>query len=112
MALTYIDIDTNLIPYSFDIPLTNYGIKKTYTFSIKYNDVNKFFSIDIKDEISVIALGVKLCYNNYIFNKLRDSRLPDDIIVPYDVSKRATEITIDNFNKNVKLYIFKPEVFK
>ena len=36
----YIDIDVSKVPYSFSIKLTD----KTYTFTVKYNEVGKFLT--------------------------------------------------------------------
>lgn len=41
----YIDIDVSKVPYSFSIKLTD----KTYTFTVKYNEVGKFFTVDLLD---------------------------------------------------------------
>lgn len=39
----YHDIDVSKVPYSFSIKLTD----KTYTFTVKYNEVGKFFTVDL-----------------------------------------------------------------
>ena len=41
----YIDIDTSKVPYSFSIKLTD----KTFTFTVKYNELGGFYTIDLYD---------------------------------------------------------------
>ena len=38
----YLAIDVSQIPYSFSVKL----VDKTYTFTVKYNDAGKFFTVD------------------------------------------------------------------
>lgn len=52
----YIDIDTSKIPYTFSIKLTD----KTYSFTVRYNDVGGFFTIDL----SVANTGEVLAYGD------------------------------------------------
>ena len=41
----YINIDTAKVPYSFSIKL----VDKTFTFTVKYNDIGEFYTIDLYD---------------------------------------------------------------
>ena len=47
----YIDIDTAKVPYTFSVKLTD----KTYMFTIKYNEVGKFFIDTMK------LVGRRIC---------------------------------------------------
>lgn len=106
-----IDIKKDKIPYNFNIELTNFGELKTYIFTIKYNDVNDYFTLDIEDSNGVIIYGVKLTYGTPIFNNITLTRLPDEILVPLDPNDLESNITYDNFDETVFLYVFEPEVF-
>lgn len=111
MSISRIDIKKDRIPYKFNIELTNYKELKTYTFTVKYNDVNDYFTIDIEDSEGVIIYGVKLTYGTPIFNHLTLTKLPDEILIPLDPNEQTTVITFDNFNESVYIYVFDPEVF-
>ena len=61
----YIDIDVSKVPYSFSIKLTD----KTYTFTVKYNEVGKFFTVDLLDlNGDVLVFGEIIRYGRALFN--------------------------------------------
>lgn len=71
----YIDIDTAKVPYTFSVKLTD----KTYMFTIKYNEVGKFFTADLES-----SDGEPLVYGDIVryggpclaASKTSDSRYP------------------------------------
>ena len=68
----YIDIDVSKVPYSFSIKLTD----KTYTFTIKYNEVGKFFTVDLLDlNGDVLVFGEIIRYGRALFNVVEDLSL-------------------------------------
>ena len=75
----YIDIDVSKVPYSFSIKLTD----KTYTFTVKYNEVGKFFTIDLLDlNGDVLVFGEIIRYGRALFNVVEDARFPLPVIIP------------------------------
>ena len=69
----YIDIDVSKVPYSFSIKLTD----KTYTFTVKYNEVGKFFTVDLLDlNGDVLVFGEIIRYGRALFNVVEDERFP------------------------------------
>ncbi len=56
----YIDIDVSKVPYSFSIKLTD----KTYTFTVKYNEVGKFFTVDLLDLNALVQHKVLNSYQS------------------------------------------------
>ena len=75
----YIDIDVSKVPYSFSIKLTD----KTYTFTVKYNEVGKFFTVDLLDlNGDVLVFGEIIRYGRALFNVVEDERFPLPVIIP------------------------------
>lgn len=104
----YIDIDTSKVPYSFSIKLTD----KTFTFTVKYNELGGFYTIDLYDlNGNVLAFGEIVRYGRALFNVVEDERFPIPVIIPYCITDDGiTEVTKDNFGKAVKLYIYERRV--
>lgn len=111
MAINIIDVDIDAVPYSFDIELTNFTKPKTYTITIVYNDEFDFFTLSIADSEGDIANGNKMVYDNSVFNKITNTRLPDEVLFPTDPNNLETEITFENFNLSVFLYSLDAEEF-
>ena len=104
----YIDIDTSKVPYSFSIKLTD----KTFTFTVKYNELGGFYTIDLYDvNGNVLVFGEIVRYGRALFNVVEDERFPIPVIVPYCITDDGiTEVTKDNFGKAVKLYLYERRV--
>lgn len=104
----YINIDAAKVPYSFSIKLTD----KTYTFTVKYNDVGGFYTIDLYDlDGNILAFGEIVRYGRQLFNVIEDERFPIPVIMPLCISgSDVSEVTKDNFGKDVKLYLLERQV--
>lgn len=104
----YIDIDTSKVPYSFSIKLTD----KTFTFTVKYNELGGFYTIDLYDlNGNVLVFGEIVRYGRALFNVVEDERFPIPVIIPYCITDDGiTEVTKDNFGKAVKLYLYERRV--
>lgn len=100
----YINIDVDKIPYTFRIKLRD----KTFIFTIKYNDIGKFFTVDLFDSNGeILALGEIVRYGRPLFNTIEDDRFPIPIIVPLCINGTNTDgVTLDNLGSTVKLYIY------
>ena len=99
--MNYIDINKDLIPYTFDITLES----ETYTFRINYNSIADFFTVDLSKNGEVIIVGEKLVYAKPLFltTELKDT--PKIDILPFDLSGKADRITFENLNESVFLYL-------
>ena len=104
----YIDIDASKVPYSFTIKLTD----KTFFFTVKYNDIGGFYTIDLLDiNQNVLAFGEIVRYGRPLFNVVEDERFPIPVIIPLCITgEGVSEVTKDNFGKDVKLYLYERTV--
>lgn len=102
--LEYISIDASRVPYSFSIKLTD----KTYTFTVKYNGVGGFYTVDLSDVAgNVLAFGEVIRYGRPLFNVVEDERFPIPVIIPLCITgDGVSEVTRQNFGKEVKLYLY------
>lgn len=101
----YIDIDTSKVPYTFSVKLTD----RTYSFTIRYNDVGKFFTADLSVASTgeVLAYGDPIRYGRPLFNAIEDERFPLPVIIPLCLSGDDVDaVTWDNFGNEVKLYLY------
>ena len=104
----YLAIDVSRIPYSFSVKL----VHKTYSFTVKYNDIGKFFTMDLLDvNGNVLAFGEVVRYGRPLFNVLEDERFPIPVIIPFCITDAdVSEVTWENFGKDVKLYLYDRKV--
>lgn len=100
----YIDIDADKVPYSFSVKLTD----KTFTFTVKYNEIGGFYTIDLYDlNGNVLAFGEVVRYGRQLFNVVEDERFPLPVIIPVCITgDEVSEVTKDNFGRDVKLYLY------
>lgn len=99
--MNYIDIDKDLIPYSFEMSLNN----KTYQFTINYNNTHDFFTVDLHRNDEVLVNGEKIVYEKPLFATTQYKDIPDISILPYDLSGEVDRITFKNFNEKVFLFL-------
>ena len=101
--IEYINIDASKVPYSFSIKLTD----KTFSFTVKYNDTGGFYTIDLLDANgNVLVFGEIVSYARPLFNVVEDERFPIPVIIPLCITGDSiSEVTKENFGKDVKLYL-------
>ncbi len=106
--IEYIDIDISRVPYSFSVKLAD----KTFTFTIKYNAEGKFFTADLLDiNGNVLAFGEVIRYGRPMFNVVENERFPIPVIIPVCITgDNITEVTQENFGREVKLYLYERRV--
>ena len=104
----YIAIDVSRLPYTFSVKLTD----RTYSFTVKYNATGKFFTIDLYDvNGNVLAFGEIVRYGRPLFNVVEDERFPIPVIIPSCITDDSiSEVTWENFGKDVKLYLHERKV--
>lgn len=106
--IEYIDIDASRVPYSFSIKLFD----KTYMFTIKYNDAGGFYTADLQDvNGNGLAFGEVIRYGRQMFNVVENENFPIPVIIPICITgDDVSEITQQNFGKEVKLYLYERKV--
>lgn len=102
--IEYIDIQASRVPYSFTLKLTD----KTFIFTVKYNDIGGFFTVDLLDlNKNVLAFGEVVRYGRPLFYVVEDERFPIPVIIPLCITgDDISEVTKENFGKEVKLYLY------
>lgn len=102
--VSYIEVDTSKVPYSFAVKLDD----RTYAFTVKYNDAGGFYTVDLLDvNGEVLAFGEVIRYGRPLFNVVEDERFPLPVIIPTCIASDAvSEVTQENFGKDVKLYLY------
>ena len=81
----YIDVDTSKVPYTFSVKLGD----RTFAFSIRYNEVGGFFTVDlsIASTGEVLVYGDIVRYGRPLFNSVEDERFPVPVIMPLCLSE-------------------------
>lgn len=103
--MKYININKNLIPYRFEILIEN----ETFEFTVNYNELYDYFTIDLYRNNTPIVLGEKLVYKKPLFMSCFHKDIPKVLIVPYDISGKTDRITFENMNEQVFLYLLEDD---
>lgn len=99
--MDYIEVDKDLIPYSFLIDL---GADE-YELEFGYNERHDFFTVDLYKDDMTLLVGEKLVLGRRLFSDLTDVSAPTVSITPTDRSGEETRITYDNFERTVFLQV-------
>lgn len=104
----YIDINPDKVPYTFSVKLAD----KTYTLTIKYNDIGGFYTVDLVTLTGeVLAFGDPIRYGRAMFNSIEDERFPLPVIVPYCLTgEDFSVVTPENLGSSVRLYLHERQV--
>lgn len=101
MDFEYIEIEKEIVPYSFDIQLA----AEQFTMRVRYNEMHDYFTIDLEKEGKIIVQGEKVCYGTPLFSERYDIDLPPLEILPYDESGTENRVSYDNLGKTVFLMV-------
>lgn len=100
--MQYIEIEKDMIPYTFEITL---GIE-VFLFDVLYNDREGLFTVNLYDkDRNPLAYGEPLIYGEVLFDAVRDLEFPIVEIRPIDESGKESVITLDNLNDKVLLAV-------
>ena len=99
--MEYIEIEKDLIPYSFEIDLDD----DEYEIEVNYNERFDFFTVDLYKEGEPLVVGEKLMLNRQLFDGLANVQLPKTKIIPMDRANEESRITYDNLQSTVFLYV-------
>lgn len=97
-----LEINKELIPYTFDILLggVQFGVR------VDYNTKGDMFTLSLYKEDELICAGEPLIYGVPLW---KDVYMPDKYpaitIIPIDESGEATAVTYDNLNRTVFLVV-------
>lgn len=107
-----IEIDKDLIPYRFDLELSN----KIYTFIIKYNFISDFFTMDLSLNNEILVQSEKIVLNEQLFKDLyedSEGNLNEDFfteaLIFKSSNKNIDKITFSNLQDEVKLFYYTRE---
>lgn len=96
-----IEIDKELIPYSFEIELG----ADMYTLEINYNEHADLFTATLYKDEEILSIE-PIIYGVPLFQDVYEAGVfPPLDIVPLDEAGNETAVTWDNFNKTVFLTI-------
>mgnify|MGYP005778390945 CR=1 FL=1 len=97
--MNVIEIEKDLIPYTFEIELEN----EVFVFEIDYNERYDFFTVTLYKNDIVLVQGEKIILNRPLFEGVSDVNLPKVTITP--VSNSEGRITFDNLGESVFLKV-------
>lgn len=97
----YLDIEKEAIPYTFETVLRN----ETYQFTINYNSVGDFFTVDVYKNSVPLRFGEKVVYGQPLFINHRYIGAPRLFIIPYDTTENAKRVSYENMSEDVFLYV-------
>jgi len=100
--MDYIDIEKDLIPYRFDVSLSD----RMYTMEVHYNAEHDYFSLNLERDGEVLVVGEKLVYGVPLFDDVTDERFPRVKIVPYDEAEMSQSVNWDTLSVSVFLYLY------
>lgn len=99
--MKFINIDKNQIPYEFEIVLADV----TFQFELNYNSVGDFFTVSLKKDHVKIIDNYKVVYDVELFENLKHLGVPRVIIKPFDTTGNSNNISYENLNEDVFLYV-------
>lgn len=97
--MNIIEIDKDLIPYTFEIELAN----EIFVFEIDYNEQYDFFTVTLYKNDVLLVQSEKMVLNRPLFVGIADIGLPKVKIIPVSNSKKR--ITFDNLGESVFLEV-------
>ncbi|MEI3162987.1 MAG: hypothetical protein V8S74_06250 [Lachnospirales bacterium] len=102
MVRDKIEINKNLIPYSFNITLSG----EVFEIGVKYNDYADLFTLSLTKDKELICSGEPIVYGVPLFKDIYvNGKYPNIIILPHDDSGENTTVTWNNFQETVFLVI-------
>lgn len=99
--MKYIELDKNLMPYSFEIELDG----NIFRMEVNYNARFDFFTLDLYYEDEALILGEKLQMNEQVFEVIDYIDVVPENLIPADLTYLNTRITWDNLGEQVFLYV-------
>lgn len=101
MSRQTIEINKSLIPYTFNIELSN----EVFTFRVDYNNYGGFFTIELSKNGKTLCSGEPIVYGKPLFADVWNAEFPHIDIVPVDLSNEYNAVTYDNLCNGVLLVL-------
>lgn len=102
-----IDIDKTMVPYKFDINLSN----RIYTFIINYNVMFDFFTADLLLNGTILVKSEKLVLNQFLFREIAedsehniDPNFPTELLFVGTTDNTIKRVSYENIGDTVFLY--------
>ena len=95
-----VDIEKDLIPYEFTMEFNN----RLYLFTVKYNQENDYFTIDLSLDDEPLVDGEKILLGKELFSDYKHLDAPRDII-PLDISDNELRCGYEQLGNTVFLYL-------
>lgn len=100
--MQYIEIEKDLIPYTFNITLND----EIFEFQIDYNNVADLFTVSLSINGVELCVGEPIIYGKPLFGDLRTrGDFPKVVITPKDASGETIAVTYDNLSSTVLLVV-------
>lgn len=107
-----IEIDKTLVPYQFDITLSN----KNYTINVNYNYTFDFFTIDLILGTKVLVKAEKVVLDQFLFKEIyKDANgnlnedFPEEVLFVSSGDNIVKRVSFDNLGDTVFLYYAEKE---
>ena len=99
----YIEINKDLIPYSFDISLAD----EIFTIEVNYNRIGDFFTLALYKDNELICAGEKIVYGVPLWKDVfQHGKYPALDIIPKAANiEDITAVTYANLNDTVFLFV-------
>ena len=100
--MEFIPIEKELIPYDFSVELGG----EEYSLEVRYNEVHKFFTLDLLKNEQLIVTGDKLLYGKKMFEESYSPKThPPVTLMALDMAGHETTVTWANLGETVFLYL-------
>ena len=97
-----IEVEKELMPYSFDIVLAG----EEYNMEFMYNKTAELFTCTLSKEDEVLVYNEPIIYGVPLFKDVFESgKYPAIEIMPWDESGKETKVTYENLNDTVFLVV-------
>lgn len=97
-----IEINKDLIPYSFDILLAG----ETFNIRVDYNQTADMFTLALRKDDELVCAGEPIIYGKPLWEDVfTNGKYPALNIIPIDESGEMNSVTFDNLNRTVFLLI-------
>lgn len=103
----YIEINKALIPYTFNILLSD----EMFEFRVDFNSVADLFTVTLSKNGVELCSGEPIIYGQPLFSDLINrGNFPKVTITPIDESNEHNAVTFDNLSKTVMLKVTDGEI--